>query len=202
MLRQRVHLESSGVAAAVARVLVVLVGAAFVFYGVMLVMLATKVSPSTVNSTTVYPTAYPIPSALAAPDTRGADRGIVAAAGLLISLGALYLLWRALPKPHLARHPVLLSSEEIGETVVRPRAMERVVELAALEDSRVVGARARFDDDVVVLNLKAKDALHLVDILRGARERARESLDRHGLDLEQVDVTFIGYEASTRRELK
>jgi len=202
MVRRRIHLETSALASAVIRALAFLLGAAFVFYGVMLVMLATKVSPGTVDEISGFRTAYDYLAGLEAADISGADRAIVAGVGLLVGIGAALLLWRALPRPHLARHPLLLSAEEIGETVVRPRAMERVVELAALEDPRVTAARARFDDDGVVLNLQAKDAQHLVEILRGARSRARESLEHHGLELETVDVTFAGYEASTRRELK
>lgn len=202
MLRQRVHLETSALASVVARALVVVLGGALVFYGVMLVMLATKVSPSTVDSISGYRAAYDYLAGLDASDISGAGRAIVAAVGLAVGLGAALLLWRAAPRPYLARHPLLLSSEEVGDVVVRPRAMERVVELAALEDPRVVGARARFDDAGVVLNLRTKDAPHLVEILRGARSRARASLERHGLELERVDVTFAGYEGSTRRELK
>lgn len=202
MMRQRIHLETSVLTSAVIRALAFLLGAAFVFYGVMLVMLATKVSPGTVDAISGFRTAYDYLAGLEAADISGADRAIVAGAGLLVGIGAALLLWRALPRPHLARHPLLLSAEEIGETVVRPRAMERVVELAALEDPRVTAARARFDDEGVVLTLRAKDAQHLVEILRGARSRARQSLERHGLELEMVDVTFAGYEASTRRELK
>lgn len=202
MMRQRIHLETSALASAVVRALAFLLGAAFVFYGVMLVMLATKVSPGTVDAISGFRTAYDYLAGLEAADISGADRAIVAGAGLLVGIGAALLLWRALPRPHLSRHPLLLTADEIGETVVRPRAMERVVELAALEDPRVTAVRARFDDEGVVLNLRAKDAQHLVEILRGARSRARQSLERHGLELEMVDVTFAGYEASTRRELK
>ena len=201
MLRQRIHIEGSGFAATVGRILVVLGGAALVFYGVMVVMLAFKVSPSTVNDISGYRTAFDYLAGLEASDISGSDRAIIAGAGVLAFLIALFLGLRGLPRPHLARHSTVISSEEDGQTEVGPRAFERVVESAAREDSRVTGARARYDEDGIVVNVQIKDAATAVETLRAAQERARESLQKHELQVEHVSVTLAGYNGTNRREL-
>jgi hypothetical protein len=201
MLRQRVHIEGSGLAAAVGRILVVLLGAALVFYGVMVVMLAFKVSPSTVNDISGYRSAFDYLAGLEASDISGTDRAIVAGAGVLAFLVALFLTVRGLPRPHLARHSVVVSDEEDGQTEVGPRAFERVVESAAREDPKVTDARARYDEDGIVVNVQIKDAATAVETLRDAQERARESLQKHELQVEHVSVTLAGYNGTNRREL-
>jgi hypothetical protein len=201
MPRQRLHIEGSTLAATVGRVLVVLLGAALVFYGVMLVMLAFKVSPSTVNSISGYRSAFDYLAGLEASDISGTDRAIIAGAGLLVFLLALFLVWRGLPRPRLGRHSVVIAAEEDGETEVQPRAFERVVESAAREDPRVSRARARFDEDGLVIDLEVRDPTTLVETLRAAQQRARESLSRHELEVEHVSVTLAAYNGTKRREL-
>jgi hypothetical protein len=201
MPRQRLHLHGSALAALVARLLAVVLGAALVFYGAMLVLLAFKVGPGTVDSISGYRTAFDHLAGLEPADVGGTDRAIVAAVGLSVFLLVALLVWRGLPRPHLGRHAVVVAAAEDGETEVQPRAIERVVELAARGDPRVSGARARFDENGLVLDLEVRDAATLVETLRSAQERAREGLRRHELEVGHVGVTLAAYNGTKRREL-
>jgi hypothetical protein len=201
MLRQRIRVEGSTTAAAVERVLAGLLGAAIAWYGLMLMMLAFKASPSFVNDISGYRTTFNYLSGLTAGDISSSDRLIVAAIALVLALSALFLLWRGIPRPRLARHDVTLTESDLGTTEIGPRAMERAVEAAALEHPAVVGARARFDDDGIALSITARSASELVKTLHEVEDRAFESLDRHQLQLERVDVTLAGYDSPNGREL-
>jgi hypothetical protein len=201
MLRQRVHVEGSATANSVGRLLVALLGAAIAWYGLMTVLLAFKASPSFVNDISGYRSAFDYLSGLQAGDISSTDRAILAGVGLILALIALFLVWRGLPRPHLARHDVKVTETEFGTTEIGPRAMERAVEAAALEHPSVVGARARLDDDGIALAITARDAGGLVKTLQEVEERAFASLERHQLELERVDVTLAGYESPNGREL-
>jgi hypothetical protein len=200
-MRQRIHVEGSSTAHTVGRFLVALLGAAIAYYGLMLMLLAFKVSPSFVNDISGYRTAFDYLSGLTPGDISSTDRLIVAGVALLLALIALFLLWRGLPRPHLARHEVTVTESDLGTTEIGPRAMERAVEAAALEHPAVVGARARLDDDGIALAITARDASELVKTLHEVEDRAFASLDRHQLELERVDVTLAGYDSPNGREL-
>ncbi len=201
MLRQRIHVEGSTTANAVGRILVALLGAAIAWYGLMLVLLAFKVSPSFVNDISGYRTAFDYLSGLESGDISGTDRLVIACIALVLALIALFLLWRGLPRPHLARHQVKVTDTDRGTTEIGPRAVERAVEVAALEHSAVVGARARLEDDGIALAITARDAPDLVKTLQEVEERAFASLDRHQLELDRVDLTLAGYDSPNGREL-
>jgi hypothetical protein len=201
MPRQRLRIESSTLATAAGRVLVALLGAAIAWYGLMLFLLAVKVSPGFVNDISGYRTAFDYLAGLEPGDISSSARLIVAIVALVLALIAAYLLWRGLPRPHLARHAIELQETELGNTEVKPRAIERAVESAALEHPAVVGARARYDDDGIALAITARRAATLVDTLREVRQRTFDSLDTHQLELERVDVTLAGYDSPNGREL-
>ena len=201
MLRQRIHVEGSSTAAAVGRFLVALLGVAIAYYGLMLMLLAFKVSPSTVNDISGYRTAFDYLAELAPGDISSTDRAIIAGVAILLALIALFLLWRGLPRPHLARHAVKVTETDLGTTEVQPRAVERAVERAALGHPAVVGARARYDDDGIALAVTSDRAPDLVTTLREVEDRAFQSLDKHQLELERVDVTLAGYDTPNGREL-
>jgi hypothetical protein len=201
MLRQRIHVEGSSTATTIGRFLVALLGAAIAWYGLMLMMLAFKVSASFVNDISGYRTAFDYLSGLTSGDISSTDRVIVAGIALLLALIALFLLWRGLPRPHLARHDVTVTETDRGITEIGPRAMERAVEAAALEHPAVVGARARLDDDGIALAITARGASELVKTLHEVEDRAFASLDRHQLELGRVDVTLAGYDSPNGREL-
>jgi hypothetical protein len=201
MPRQRIRIEGSSTAAAVSRFLAALLGAALAWYGLMVMLLAFKVSPNFVNDISGYRTAFDYLSGLTPGDISSTDRLIVAGVALVLALIALFLLWRGLPRPHLARHDVTVTETDLGTTEIAPRAMERAVEAAALEHPAVVGARARLDDDGIALAITARSAGELVKTLHEVEDRAFESLERHQLELEHVDVTLAGYESPNGREL-
>jgi hypothetical protein len=201
MPRQRVRIEGSSVATTVGRLLVALLGVAIAWYGLMVMLLAFKVSPSFVNDISGYRTAFDYLSGLEPGDISQTDRLIVAGVALVLALIALFLLWRGLPRPHLARHEVTVTETELGTTEIAPRAMERAVEAAALEHPAVVGARARLDDDGIVLAVTAGKAADLVKTLHEVEDRAFESLERHQLELGRVDVTLAGFDSPNGREL-
>ncbi len=198
--RQRIRAESSTVATVAARALAALVGLALAFYGLMLFLLAVKVDPDTVNGLSGYRDAYDYLAGLTAGDISVDERRLAALAGLVVGLTAAFLAWRALPRPHLARHSRIASEGERGQTEVQPRALERAVEVAALEHPEVVAARARYDDDSIVLSVTAGGATRLVETLREVGDLAHASLERHQLDLRRVDVTLTAYNRTNRRE--
>jgi hypothetical protein len=201
MPRQRLRVESSTLATTVGRVLVALLGAAIAWYGLMLVLLAFKVSPGTVDDISGYRTAFDYLAGLTPGDVSSSDRLIVAIVALVLAVIATFLVWRGLPRPHLARHAIEVQDTDRGTTEIGPRAIERAVESAALEHPEVVGARARYDDDGIALDVTARHAATLVDTLREVEERAFDSLERHQLALQRVDVTLAGYDSPNGREL-
>ena len=136
MPRQRLRIEGSSVATAVGRLLVALLGAAIAYYGLMVMLLAFKVGPGTVNDISGFRTAFDYLSGLTAGDISSSDRLIVAIVAVVLALIALFLLWRGLPRPHLARHEVKVSETELGTTEIGPRAMERAVEGGGARASR------------------------------------------------------------------
>jgi hypothetical protein len=201
MVRQRIRVEGSAATNAVGRALVALLGAAIAWYGLMVLLLALKVSPTFVNAISGYRTAFEYLAGLQPGDITSTARLIIAAAGVVLALIALFLIWRGLPRPHLARHEVKVTETELGTTEIQPRAMERAVEAAALEHPAVVGARARLDDDGIALAVTARNAVDLVGTLQEVEDRAFESLRKHQLELERVDVTLAGYDSPNGREL-
>ena len=202
MPRQRLRLEGSRPMTAAGRLLVILFGAALAYYGAMLVLLAFKVSPSVVNDLCGYRTAFDYLSGLGAGDISSSDRLLVAIVAVAVALLALALVWFGRPRPHLARHEVRVAETDHGVTEIQPRALERAVEAAALEHPAVVGARARYGDQAIALAVTAGGAADLVTTLGEVEDRAHQSLERHQLDLDRVDVTLAGYSSNNGRELQ
>jgi hypothetical protein len=202
MPRQRLHLESSSLANAVGRGLVALLGAAIAWYGSMAILLAFKVSPTTVNDISGYRTAFDYLAGLEPGDISSTDRLVIAIVAVASSLIATFLLWRGLPRPHLARHAVDVEETELGRTEIQPRAVERAVESAALEHPAVVGARARYDDDRIDLAVTARGATSLVETLQEVEGSAFDSLATHELPPARVDVTLAGFDSPKGRELR
>ena len=82
MIRQRVHLRTPALAYLV-RLLTVVLGLALVWYGLMLVLLAAKVSPHTVNAISGYRSLYDDAAALTQNDFTTTVRWIAGVAGFL-----------------------------------------------------------------------------------------------------------------------
>lgn len=201
MLRQRLRVEGSAVASAVGRVLVVVLGLALVYYGAMLVLLALKVDPATVNDLSGYRSAFDYLARLGPDDISASARGIAAAVALAIALPCAFLFWRGLPRARLTRHSVVLPETSPGLTEIQPRAIERAAKGAAVADPRVTGVRALYEDDGVLILVRTREATELVETLREVARLARESLARHQLDVDRVDVRLVSFNRKDRREL-
>jgi len=200
MLRQRLTTRESP-ARFVGKILVVLLGAALLWYGLMLALLSMKLSPSTVNSISGYRTAFDWLSGLSPADITGTTRAIVAGAGLLAFVVFGYLALRALPRPYLARHDLDLTEGLRGDTVVAPRAIERLAESAALGHDAVTGAAGRYGTDELTLSISVGRARGLADALTDVHGRVLRALDDHDLPRVPVRVTLTGFDPTSKREL-
>ena len=128
MLRQRLREDTSPLML-VGRVVTLLFALALVWYGLMTVLLALKVSPSTVNDISGYRTAFDWLTGLKPADVDGGrTRAIVAGVGVLAFLVFGYLAFKQLPRPYRARRDLDLVADDHGEVIVEPRAVERLAE--------------------------------------------------------------------------
>ena len=202
MLRQRVRARSSPVARVITDAFVVVLGLALVWGGAMLVLLALKGSPSTVDSLSGYRTAYDYLAGLAPQDITAAVRRVAAIGGLSVALIFGYLAWRAVPRPYLARTNLRLSGDERGTVDVNARAIERAAELAVMDHPAVAAARARYATDDLTVDISVNRADALPATLDDVHRRARDSLVRHELPALPVYLTLVRLERTSRRELR
>jgi hypothetical protein len=200
MTRQRVRLRTPALAYLV-RLLTVVLGAALVWYGAMVILLAVKVSPHTVNDLSAYRTLYHDIVGLHPGDFTTPVRLIAGFGGFLAFLVLVYLALQELPRPYLARGPVSLEERPGGETVARARAIERVGEIAAQANPDVTSAAGRLGDDELLVTISVARAGRAADSLTDVQERVREALGRHDLPALPVNVTLTGYDRATKREL-
>lgn len=200
MLRQRLRTRGNPLAF-VGRLLVVLIALALVFYGAMLLLLALKVSPATVQSISGYRSTYGTLTGIHAADVTGTVRLITAAAGLLALLVFGYLAYRELPRPYFARTYTELVCTERGDTTIAPRAIERIAEGAALGQPGVTGVAGRYGGDAVAVNVTVDRARVIADALEGVHVRVIEAIDQHGLPHMPVLVTLTGFDRKHKREL-
>jgi hypothetical protein len=200
MIRQRINLHRPALGYVV-DLLILLLGAALIWYGLMVVLLAVKVSPHTVNSISAYRTLYDDAAGLRASDFDTVARLVAGVGGLIAFLVFLYLAFQQLPRPHLARSEVAVGGHERGCTSVKPRAIERLAELSARGNPAVASAAGRLDDQDLVLSIVARRAASVAQTIADVRSRVAADLDRHELPPLAVSVTLTGYEPKTRREL-
>lgn len=200
MIRQRINLRTP-VLAHLVRLLVVVLGVALVWYGLMLVLLAAKVAPHTVNAISGYRSLYDDAASVTPSDFTRAVRWIAGLAGLVVFVVFLYLALQEIPRPYLARGEVALAEVPTGTTVIKPRAIERVAELAAQRNTDVDSATGRLGDRELNLSVGVRRAATAADTLRDIRARVREELRRHELPELPVNVTLTRYDRKTRREL-
>jgi len=200
MTRQRVNVRTPG-AALIGRALTLVLGLALVWYGLMVVLLAVKVSPHTVNSLSAYHTLYNHAAGLRHRDFTAVVRLIGALAGLLVLLAFLYLLLRQVPVPRLTRHPMVLPESGRGRIVVEPRAVERIAETAAGRHARVAAANGRLSDDELTVNVGVSTAERLAPTLSEVKREVLDALSRHGLPGVPVHIIATAYTPRTGREL-
>jgi hypothetical protein len=202
MPRQRLR-ERTSPLRFVGRLVTLVFALALVWYGLMTVLLALKVSPSTVNSISGYRTAFDWLSGLNPSDVDGAaTRAIIAAAGVAAFLVFGYLAFKQLPRPYLARRELELTADERGEVTVEPRAVERLAEVAAAADPAVSDARGRYSSDDLAVDLTVRRARDLADTLHDAQRRVAHALEQHELPAMPVNVTLTGYDRRHRRDLQ
>jgi hypothetical protein len=202
MIRQRIRLRRAALAAFLGRLLLVVFALALVWYGLMLVLLALKASPDSVNSLSGYRSAYDFLAGLEPGDITGRVRLVAGASGLVTFLLFGYLAFKAAPRPYLARTALSLRDDERGTVSVEPRAVERVGEAAVQQLPTVTSAVARLEDGVLTLELHARRAQEIEATLRAARDHARQALQDHGLPVATVNVILTRFEQTTRRELR
>jgi hypothetical protein len=200
MIRQRINLRTP-VLAYVVRALTLVLALGLVWYGLMVVLLAAKVSPHAVNSISAYRTLYDDVAGIKASDFTTSVRILVGVAGLIAVVGFLYLALQEIPRPYLARGDVDLQNHALGVTVIKPRAIERVAELAARANENVTTASGRLGDQELSLEVAMRRAGRAAETLADVRTRVLSDLDRHQLPDLPVNVTLTGYDRTTRREL-
>lgn len=195
MLRQRIRVRA-GLPALVARLAAALAAVVLVYAGAILLLLALKVAPADVEAWTGYRSVVDALTGLTPAD---ADDGRLVAglAGLAAFLVCAPLALRSLPRPHLARSARLLDEGERGRDTVRPRAVERIAEIAAVAVTGVRGATARADDDAVVVAITARHARELPTTLRRVHDDVSAALVRHGVPA-GVEVVLAGFERERR----
>jgi hypothetical protein len=201
MPRQRLR-ERTSILVLAGRLVTLLLGLAMIWYGLMTLLLAVKVSPSTVNSLSGYRTAFDWITGLTPADVDGSTtRAIIAGAGVVSFLLFGYLAFKQLPRPYLARRELPLSSEEGGEFRIEPRAVERLAEVAAIQEPAVTEARSRYSVDDLTVDLTVRRARDVAATLREARARVADALAQHELPAMPINVTLVGYDRH-RRDLR
>ena len=94
--------------------LTLVLGLLLLWYGLMVVLLAVKVSPHTVNSLSAYRTLYDDAVDLKRSDFTTLRRLIAGFAGLIAFVVFLYLAFKAWPRPYLARREISLEDDRTG----------------------------------------------------------------------------------------
>ncbi len=202
MIRQRVNLRTPALALLV-RALTLLLALGLLWYGLMVVLLAVKVSPHTVNSISAYRTLYDDLIGLHEHDFTTARRLIAGAVGVFTFLILLVLALQELPRPYLARQDTRLpGGEGRGTTTVQPRALERLAEAAARSHPAVGSASGRLGDGHLYLSIGLRRPGTVVDDLREIHRRVRSELVRHEMPTLPVDVTLTSLEERSGRNLR
>jgi hypothetical protein len=200
MFRQRIHLHTAPLAW-LGRLLLVVFACALVWYGAMLLALAFKAPPDTIDLISGYRTAYDFLAGLEEGDISGLVRLIIALGGLIAFVLFGLLALKEIPRPHLARTDLVLSEEERAVLTVEPRAIERAAEVAALQHSSVSEASGRYGDDGINVRVHVKRAANVAETLRDVHRRVAEALRTHDLPPSPVSVTLTGFDRQKRKEL-
>jgi len=198
MPRQRIR-ERPSVLMVVGRIVPIVVALGLMWYGLMLILLALKVSPSTVNSISGYRTAFNYLSGLTPSDVDGSvTRAIIAGSGLAAFLVFGYLALKQLPRPYLARRELALVTDEHGEVYVAPRAIERIAEVAASMHPAVTAAQGRYSVDDLAVDVSVRRTRDLATTLHDAQQRVAHALEQHEMPAMAVNITLTGYDRQGR----
>lgn len=200
MFRQRFRARVSAVVFT-GNLLVSVIGLALIWYGLMVVLLAFKTSPSAVNDISAYRTVYNYFAGLEPSDIAARVRLVAGLAGLPAFVLFGFLCWKHIPRPYLARTELLLAGEQSGILTVEPRAVERAVEVAARQNPGVSDSAGRYEVDRVAVAVHVRRGTDLADTIRDVRRRVRDALAIHDLPPLPVSVTLTGFDRQNRREL-
>ncbi len=199
MMRQRVSLRAAPWGL-LTRLLAIVFALALIYGGVMVALLAAKVSPHDINTISGYQTIYDDAATLRQSDFTTAVSLIAGFAGLIVFLIFAFLTLQSLPRPYFTRTKIDLPEDGRGVTTMRPRAMERVAEYAAQADPNIVSASGRLGEEELNLDVGVAVAAEAAQTLSAVRGRVAEQLQRHGLPHLPVNVTLTDYERSNRRD--
>ena len=183
-------------------VVLIVIGLGLIWYGLMVVLLAFKASPSFVNEVSGYRTAYDYLAGLNPSDITARVRLIAGLAGLATFILFAFLAWKQLPRPYLARSDLLLRDDARGTLIVEPRAVERAAETAAREHPAVSDSAGRYQVDGIAVSVHLRRGSDLAGTLRDVQSRVVATLKRHDLPPAPVSVTLTGFDRRHRRELK
>lgn len=201
MLRQRLGQRTSPLAV-LGRLVTFLVALAIVWYGLMTLLLALKVSPSAVDSISGYRTAFDWLSGLSPSDVGGVStRATIAGVGVASFLIFGLLAYKTLPRPYLVRRDLDLSADEHGEVFVEPRAIERLAEIAAGGHPAVGGVTGHYAIDDLSVDLTVHRARDLTDTLQDVQRLVVQALEQHELPSMPVNVTLTDFDRRHRRDL-
>jgi hypothetical protein len=166
----------------------------------MVILLAVKISPHTVNSMSAYRTLYSDAAKLTHHSFTTTVRLIAGFGGLFAFCLFVWLALQELPRPALARGEFQLDHDDRGVIIVKPRAVERLAEAAARESSQVAAATGRLGDGELNLSVEAARARTAAEALRDTQRRVIRQLEQHELPSVPVNVTLTGYLQRTRRD--
>ena len=200
MFKQRLRIRGSALVFA-SHVVVIVFALALIWGGAVVLLLALKLDPGTVQSLTGYRSVYDALREIGPADFDSTTRAITAAAGVALMVSCGYLAYKMLPRPYLARGDLDLFRDERGEAVIEPGAIERLTEVAAERRPGVAGATSRFGSEDLAVDVTLSRSRDLPGSLQGVRTAVRGALEEHGLPVVPVNVTLSGYQRKTRREL-
>jgi uncharacterized alkaline shock family protein YloU len=200
MRRTRLHLRTP-LAALLPRALTLVLSLIILWYGAMLVLLAVKVAPHTVNSLSGYRGIFDFLARLRSSDFSTHRRLAGGIGGALAFLVLIYLALHQLPRPYLTRPQTPTLDCDGGTLTIAPRVIERVAEIAASASHDVSRASGRLVTGAVSLNIGVTHAQRVAETLHDVHQRVSRDIARHELPALAVDVTVTSYEPSTGRKL-
>lgn len=199
--RQRLALRRSALTV-IGQLFAGLIGLALLWGALVIGALAAGIDPSSVASASGYQSVHSGLSGITTEDVQGSTVRLIVGLGGVVAAVLLGLMARAqLPAPRLARGAVELEDGLRGRTTVSPRAVERVVESAAVSEPSVRAAAGRFAGESLALDVTLEQPDDVAGVLREVHRAARDALLTHGLPVAVVDVTLTKFDAAQGREL-
>jgi hypothetical protein len=183
------------------RGLTLLLAGVLIWYGAMVVLLAAKVAPHTVNSISAYRTIYDFLAKLRMSDFSLHRRLAGGFGGALAFLALIYLALQELPRPYVSRQEAVLVPGDQGSLTIGPRAIERLAEIAALMSSDVSSVSSRLGEETLSLSIGVCRAQDLGGTLSDVRRRVSQELARQEIPALAVNVTVTRFEPTTGRNL-